>query len=87
MLDYDVFSSRPVPTCYSDCSCASSAFNPVCGSNNVEFISPCHAGCSNYTKDPTNSFRVQVSWHALQHIPIMNAKSMTQPYLSVMCQQ
>ncbi|XP_012680738.2 solute carrier organic anion transporter family member 2A1 [Clupea harengus] len=51
--------SGPVPTCYSDCSCASSAFNPVCGSNNVEFISPCHAGCSNYTKDPTNSFRVQ----------------------------
>ncbi|XP_062412166.1 solute carrier organic anion transporter family member 2A1 [Sardina pilchardus] len=51
--------SQPVSTCYSDCSCAPSAFNPVCGSNNVEYISPCHAGCSNYTKDPTNSYRVK----------------------------
>ncbi|KAL2090410.1 hypothetical protein ACEWY4_015098 [Coilia grayii] len=51
--------SGPVSTCYSDCSCTSSTFNPVCGSNGVEYVSPCHAGCSNYTKDPSNSYRVQ----------------------------
>ncbi|KAM9384395.1 solute carrier organic anion transporter family member 2A1 [Pholidichthys leucotaenia] len=46
--------------CYSNCSCPSSAFNPVCGSNGIEYISPCHAGCTNFTKDPDNADRVLV---------------------------
>ncbi|XP_026874772.2 solute carrier organic anion transporter family member 2B1 isoform X2 [Electrophorus electricus] len=31
--------------CSLDCSCSSEAFNPVCSSDDIEFRSPCHAGC------------------------------------------
>lgn len=33
------------PVCGS-CWCPEDSFNPVCGSNKVEFRSPCHAGCT-----------------------------------------
>ncbi|XP_048831819.1 solute carrier organic anion transporter family member 2A1 isoform X1 [Brienomyrus brachyistius] len=46
--------SRSFTTCNLNCSCSSTAFNPVCGTNNVEYISPCHAGCTNFTMDPQN---------------------------------
>lgn len=32
-------------SCSSNCECSDEAFNPVCGSDGVEFRSPCHAGC------------------------------------------
>ncbi|XP_071376906.1 solute carrier organic anion transporter family member 2A1-like [Centroberyx affinis] len=44
----------------SNCSCVSSVYNPVCGEDGTEFISPCHAGCANVTIDPHNPHRVQV---------------------------
>ncbi|XP_060942432.1 solute carrier organic anion transporter family member 2B1 isoform X2 [Limanda limanda] len=31
--------------CSASCGCPPDVFNPVCGSDGVEFRSPCHAGC------------------------------------------
>ncbi|KAI1882709.1 hypothetical protein AGOR_G00237700 [Albula goreensis] len=46
-------------TCNSNCSCSKNAFNPVCGSDGIEFISPCHAGCTNFSMDPQSPNRVK----------------------------
>ncbi|CAI9596580.1 unnamed protein product, partial [Staurois parvus] len=34
-----------VSECSSRCGCSSTAFNPICGSDGIEYISPCYAGC------------------------------------------
>ncbi|XP_033969802.1 solute carrier organic anion transporter family member 2B1-like [Trematomus bernacchii] len=43
-----------VLSCSAGCRCPAEAFNPVCGSDGVEFRSPCHAGCSNIQIDASN---------------------------------
>ncbi|KAF1626682.1 Solute carrier organic anion transporter family member 2B1, partial [Eudyptes filholi] len=32
--------------CNLQCNCPEKAYNPICGSNAIEYISPCSAGCS-----------------------------------------
>uniref|UniRef100_H3ABP2 Solute carrier organic anion transporter family member n=1 Tax=Latimeria chalumnae TaxID=7897 RepID=H3ABP2_LATCH len=38
--------------CNSLCFCEPEAFNPVCGSDGVEYISPCYAGCKVVNVEP-----------------------------------
>ncbi|KAM9348609.1 solute carrier organic anion transporter family member 2B1 [Symphorus nematophorus] len=40
--------------CSAGCRCPQEAFNPVCGSDGVEFRSPCHAGCITVVTDASN---------------------------------
>ncbi|XP_062868011.1 solute carrier organic anion transporter family member 2B1 isoform X2 [Trichomycterus rosablanca] len=40
--------------CNLTCSCSDEAFKPVCGSNGVEFRSPCHAGCGTVLNSEMN---------------------------------
>ncbi|XP_070838662.1 solute carrier organic anion transporter family member 2B1 [Chaetodon trifascialis] len=41
-------------SCSTSCLCPQEEFNPVCGSDGVEFRSPCHAGCTGMETDINN---------------------------------
>lgn len=36
--------------CNKNCHCSEEYFNPVCGSDDVQYFSACHAGCMTYNK-------------------------------------
>ncbi|XP_073404605.1 solute carrier organic anion transporter family member 2B1 isoform X2 [Dendrobates tinctorius] len=40
-----------VTECSSNCGCSKSAFNPICGADDIEYISPCYAGCEDVNFD------------------------------------
>ncbi|XP_032886800.1 solute carrier organic anion transporter family member 2A1-like [Amblyraja radiata] len=40
--------SSLVSPCNMNCRCLATTFNPVCGTDGVEYVSPCHAGCKMY---------------------------------------
>ncbi|KAM9332886.1 solute carrier organic anion transporter family member 2B1 isoform 2-T3 [Pholidichthys leucotaenia] len=42
------------PSCNSGCQCPTEDFNPVCGSDDIEFTSPCHAGCVSVETNTNN---------------------------------
>lgn len=35
-----------ISTCNNNCSCSTAVYEPVCSEHNVQYFSPCHAGCS-----------------------------------------
>lgn len=37
--------SEITAACNKDCKCSTYLSQPVCGSNNVAYFDPCHAGC------------------------------------------
>ncbi|NWU71899.1 SO2A1 protein, partial [Pterocles burchelli] len=41
--------------CNLHCNCPEKAYNPICGSNAIEYISPCSAGCRVVNIDADNS--------------------------------
>ncbi|XP_061606715.1 solute carrier organic anion transporter family member 2B1 isoform X1 [Phyllopteryx taeniolatus] len=45
---------RTAPWCSSACQCVQESFHPVCGSDGVEFTSPCRAGCVAVKMDSGN---------------------------------
>ncbi|KAM7397482.1 hypothetical protein PAMA_005668 [Pampus argenteus] len=49
-----VFPSSTDVSCSAGCRCPQEAFNPVCGSDGMEFRSPCHAGCMSMETDGHN---------------------------------
>ncbi|XP_041657732.1 solute carrier organic anion transporter family member 2B1 isoform X2 [Cheilinus undulatus] len=49
-----VFPPSDALSCSAGCQCSQEAFNPVCGSDGVEFRSPCHAGCVTMETDVSN---------------------------------
>ncbi|XP_064797771.1 solute carrier organic anion transporter family member 2A1-like isoform X3 [Oncorhynchus masou masou] len=55
----DQWTNRSLSLCNSNCSCLNNVFNPVCGEDNTEYISPCHAGCTDVSVDTLNPHRVQ----------------------------
>ena len=43
---YSLAGKLEPPSCMSQCSCRSDQFLPICGSDGMNYYSPCHAGCS-----------------------------------------
>ncbi|XP_030049280.1 solute carrier organic anion transporter family member 4C1 [Microcaecilia unicolor] len=37
--------------CNENCSCLRSSYSPVCGADNIQYFSPCYAGCTSYTTE------------------------------------
>nr|XP_033803280.1 solute carrier organic anion transporter family member 2B1 isoform X2 [Geotrypetes seraphini] len=38
--------------CYKNCNCPKMAYNPICGSDGFEYMSPCYAGCKAFSIKP-----------------------------------
>lgn len=39
-------------TCSSNCNCDSTEYLPVCGSDDRDYLTPCHAGCLDSVMGP-----------------------------------
>lgn len=45
-------------TCNADCHCLQETYSPVCGSDDIMYYSPCHAGCKRVSKNLRNGKKV-----------------------------
>ncbi|XP_073468663.1 solute carrier organic anion transporter family member 2B1 isoform X1 [Aquarana catesbeiana] len=54
-----------VSECSSHCGCSSTAFNPICGSDGTEYISPCYAGCEVVSFDEANKVMNYTRCHCI----------------------
>ncbi|KAM9184400.1 solute carrier organic anion transporter family member 2A1 isoform 1-T1 [Mergus octosetaceus] len=66
-------SSQPQVKAPSGCHCSEHIFHPVCGENNVEYISPCFAGCTNSSTN--SSAPKQVTYRNCSQISAGNGLS------------
>ncbi|XP_039249918.2 solute carrier organic anion transporter family member 2A1-like [Styela clava] len=41
------FAVNSYSQCNSDCYCTNGTFSPICGSDGITYLTPCHAGCQN----------------------------------------
>lgn len=48
---FDDFSFEKFSTCNQDCKCDFVQYAPICGENNVTYVSSCHAGCTDEFTD------------------------------------
>ncbi|ESN97298.1 hypothetical protein HELRODRAFT_93106 [Helobdella robusta] len=44
--------------CNRDCHCEGINFQPVCSQSQVQYFSPCHAGCSSKIHNPETNIYV-----------------------------
>ncbi|PKU30207.1 solute carrier organic anion transporter family member hypothetical protein [Limosa lapponica baueri] len=40
--------------CNAECGCLQETYSPVCGSNDIMYYSPCHAGCKEVSENLRN---------------------------------
>lgn len=40
--------SNLISSCNINCTCSDIPFEPICSVHNVQYYSPCHAGCTDY---------------------------------------
>ncbi|XP_071142524.1 solute carrier organic anion transporter family member 1C1-like [Mytilus edulis] len=86
IIGYDRNFTNASDTCTSNCNCNSEGYFPVCGSDNKNYFSPCHAGCSSTSKSQgfTNCTCIDPTATATPGLCSTDCQMLV-PYLVVTC--